>query len=170
MRIELRDLDDSGKDFDITFEPDAVDLIGKFSKLGEPARFCGKIVKDEWLTSVQASARVRVKRRCDRCFGPGELEHSVEVDEVYVFHADLSEDREKSLDAKDRDYSVLDNAFVDLKEVFTEQVLVSLPDTFLCSDDCTGLCPVCGQRKDNGDCGCEEDEIDPRWEALRGLK
>ena len=39
----------------------------------------------------------------------------------------------------------------------------------LCREDCKGLCPVCGKDLNDGDCGCDRTERDPRFESLRAL-
>ena len=51
-----------------------------------------------------------------------------------------------------------------------EEFALALPVKPLCRPDCKGLCPTCGHNKNHGDCGCEENEGDPRLAALRGLK
>ena len=45
--------------------------------------------------------------------------------------------------------------------------MLSLPEGVLCSEGCRGLCPVCGKNLNDGDCGCGNDDTDPRLEALR---
>ena len=39
----------------------------------------------------------------------------------------------------------------------------------LCREDCKGLCPHCGKDLNEGPCGCEPRQIDPRLEALKKL-
>jgi transcription initiation factor IIE alpha subunit len=31
-------------------------------------------------------------------------------------------------------------------------------------------CPKCGADLNQGDCGCDNEEIDPRWEKLKNFK
>jgi uncharacterized protein len=40
----------------------------------------------------------------------------------------------------------------------------------LCGDNCRGICPRCGINRNRTECSCEEKFVDPRWDALRGLK
>ena len=68
------------------------------------------------------------------------------------------------------EYSVIEGDVLDLKEVFAEQLLLEMPDRFVCADDCMGLCVECGRKKDHAECDCGEDDIDPRWAALKNLK
>ena len=39
----------------------------------------------------------------------------------------------------------------------------------LCSEDCKGLCPKCGRDLNEGECGCDLKEPDPRLAVLAQL-
>ena len=41
--------------------------------------------------------------------------------------------------------------------------------TYLCKEDCKGLCPHCGADRNETDCCCEKKQIDPRFAALHAL-
>jgi uncharacterized protein len=60
-------------------------------------------------------------------------------------------------------------AELDLVPYVWEVLLLNLPERALCSEDCRGLCPICGHNRNEGDCGCREDGVDPRFDVLRGL-
>lgn len=62
-----------------------------------------------------------------------------------------------------------DGEAIDLGEWLDGQAALMLPDHVLCRPDCPGLCPRCGARRADGDCGCREPS-DARWSALAGLK
>ena len=62
-----------------------------------------------------------------------------------------------------------DESFDYEQEVVTE-VLISFPSKHLCSEDCKGLCPVCGCNLNEQKCSCVQKELDPRLEVLRNLK
>lgn len=59
---------------------------------------------------------------------------------------------------------------VDLAEALREEILLALPTYPVCRAECGGLCPKCGVRRDDEECGCSFDEPDPRWDALRALR
>ena len=76
-----------------------------------------------------------------------------------------------------------ENAFgttVDLTDDLREDILVALPQHFLCTEECRGLCPTCGQNLNHGSCDCPppEDEAEPPevsdqaspWSQLDHLK
>ena len=72
-----------------------------------------------------------------------------------------------------------DEEFVDITEDIRAELLINLPANLLCSDDCAGLCPVCGANKNIQECDCviesddfessADDEPSP-WDALDKLK
>jgi uncharacterized protein len=59
---------------------------------------------------------------------------------------------------------------VDLRPLLIEQIQLDVPMKPLCRTDCAGLCPTCGANLNQGACGCQTEEIDPRWEALKALR
>ena len=50
-----------------------------------------------------------------------------------------------------------------------EHLIVSIPITVACREDCQGLCSNCGQNLNKGKCDCES-VVDSRWDALKKLK
>ncbi|MEA1960367.1 MAG: DUF177 domain-containing protein [Bacillota bacterium] len=67
------------------------------------------------------------------------------------------------------DFIVFSGDEVDITARVQEQIFLSIPMNPLCSLECKGLCPICGNDKNTGNCSCEEREIDPRWEKLKNL-
>ncbi len=58
---------------------------------------------------------------------------------------------------------------LDLEELSYGELLMDVDSVLLCKDTCAGLCLRCGQKKE--DCDCKEEKIvDPRWQALLGLR
>jgi uncharacterized protein len=70
----------------------------------------------------------------------------------------------------DLDVSIYDGEKIDLTDLVREQILLDLPTQILCQEDCKGLCQKCGANLNEVNCNCEENEIDPRWSALKNLK
>lgn len=59
---------------------------------------------------------------------------------------------------------------VDLREIALEQVHLNLPLKPVCREDCKGLCPVCGNNRNQNPCACQVDAPDPRLAPLLDLK
>ena len=69
----------------------------------------------------------------DRAGGRGRLEEQLEADDYMMFH---------------------DGRQLDLREQVRESLLLELPITPHCREDCRGLCPRCGADLNEGPCGC----------------
>ena len=46
--------------------------------------------------------------------------------------------------------------FLDLHSAVREALFDAYPSKALCREDCAGLCPVCGQNRNDGPCACEK--------------
>ena len=82
----------------------------------------------------------------------------------HTFH--ISEMFSKSPGADD-EVILLDSGNIDLSEVTDRAFVGSIPIKYLCSEDCKGLCSVCGANLNRESCSCEEDNIDPRLAKLK---
>ncbi len=69
----------------------------------------------------------------------------------------------------DGDYIEAPDHTIDLDAPVTADILLSLPSKHLCKEDCKGLCPKCGKNLNEGECGCDLREVDPRLEVLKSL-
>ncbi|MEG1875252.1 MAG: DUF177 domain-containing protein [Angelakisella sp.] len=94
---------------------------------------------------------------CDRCLTPFTLEVKQQL-----LHTVL-----RSLNGRDDDdFVVVPDGIVELDELATNDIILSLPGKFLCKEDCKGLCPICGCNLNTESCGCQQKQADPRLAAL----
>lgn len=56
---------------------------------------------------------------------------------------------------------------VDIYEMLLENIYLAISIKPLCSPDCKGLCPQCGQNLNDEQCDCEREMVDPRMEKLK---
>lgn len=63
-----------------------------------------------------------------------------------------------------------ETAELDLRSWARDALALALPTQIICSEDCAGLCPVCGENLNRAPDHAHEREPDPRWAALRELK
>jgi uncharacterized protein len=97
---------------------------------------------------------------CARCLDPIASTLEVDLQELYAYpESDATEDEAERLDGD----------LLDLEPVLRDAVVLALPLTPLCREDCGGLCVVCGARRDDVDCGHEAEPTDPRWAVLNDL-
>jgi uncharacterized protein len=65
--------------------------------------------------------------------------------------------------------SRLEGDLLDLTPTLRDAVVLALPLTPLCQEDCLGLCATCGERLDDLPEHHSHDTTDARWGALAGL-
>lgn len=58
---------------------------------------------------------------------------------------------------------------LDLSEIVRQGLTLALPMVPICRNNCQGLCPNCGINWNEGDCDCQEEQLDPRFAALKKL-
>lgn len=112
---------------------------------------------------VSGAARAPLSGECARCLEP--LTSSIEVDfqELYVY----SDTR--SGESAEEDERRLEGDFIDLQPVVRDAMVLALPLSPLCQDDCPGLCSECGVRLADAGPDHDHDAVDPRWAALQGM-
>ena len=117
--------------------------------------------------------RAQVLATCDRCLGPATLDLAGELDEYFLFEEPSEDEIGDDEDIADFALVSSDNTF-DLAPALCASLAMETPFVVLCSDDCKGLCPVCGQNLNEADCGHaalkEEERLENSpFAALKGL-
>jgi uncharacterized protein len=147
---------------------------------GEPAldseetRMTGRTELE--LSAAREGARVKlagkikatVEYDCDRCLSPQTVKIDQDFDLLYIPPAGTEGEHE--LGERDLSVGFYQGDFIDADDLVREQVVLALPMVKLCADECRGLCPECGANLNQGACSCPVQQVDPRWEALKGLK
>ncbi len=104
---------------------------------------------------------------CSRCLAPVPWHMEDHFSSEYRHPSQAPGEGEFVVQDGDLDVAFLQNHELDLGDMATEQVMLSLPMRIVCDEGCAGLCPRCGANRNlEGACRCEP-EIDPRWDALR---
>jgi uncharacterized protein len=58
---------------------------------------------------------------------------------------------------------------VDTREAIRQNLVLALPISTLCREDCAGLCEHCGKDLNDGPCDCKPEVVDDRFAVLREL-
>lgn len=138
---------------------DKITFNGQEYTFTSPMSVEGVIKNNGGILYLEAHVRTEFVTNCARC-----LE---EITEGFEF--DLSEEFTSGEIEEDSIYLPIISNTIDLKSAVEENFCTSLPIRFLCSDDCKGLCHNCGKNLNEGDCGCDTEEIDPRMEILKSF-
>ena len=102
---------------------------------------------------VLATGRLRATLglQCDRCLKPARIEADAPINLLYL--PPEADEKAEVEEEEAVDYAEHDNHSVDLEGILRELLILSVPMTVRCKEDCRGLCPTCGQDRNEVDCG-----------------
>lgn len=121
---------------------------------------------------VKGRVATRVHQVCGRCLAPMSSSVQGTVDVLYEHNEDLLKPEVVVYGTEGLNIFYFDGDVVRPGEQVREALLLEVPPFPVCSPQCKGLCPVCGEDLNAGPCGCADDgSADPDWKRkLRGLK
>lgn len=99
--------------------------------------------------------------QCSRCLEPLDGTVTVFLTELFAY-PDSATDQTTD---DDEIHRIVDDR-IDLEQSVIDAIGLELPMSPLCSEDCVGLCQVCGVRLAVAEPGHGHDLIDPRWAKL----
>ena len=176
MQFKVKDIGEDGLDVDLPITaswlerecPDAGVAVGP-----KGVRFTGRLERsaDDYLLRGRLSGAFVTP--CARCLEPAALPLAVDVSVVYV--EEFAGGAAKDADDEDDDAPDVirfTEGLVDLGSELREEILLALPVSVLCREDCAGLCPVCGGNRNTSPCACEERQRQQqsKFAALAKLK
>ncbi len=147
MLLDLRKLKRTGKDaqdfyFEYTPEIDLAESLPS-CKLNLPIKITGRIsLTGEHSAYVEGDIGFSITGECTRCLSDATNYYNAE------FGEEISED--------ELDGYALINDTVDLTKIVEDAILMNLPLTFLCKEDCKGLCFKCGKNLNESECECKK--------------
>ncbi len=111
---------------------------------------------------------------CIRCLDPVEVVVDRKIQELYRYEPTNEKGRKKRRDDEDVDLEgeeelQMEGDLMDLEIPVIDAIILTLPVNPLCSDECLGLCPDCGEKWENLPEGHAHEVIDARWSGLDGL-
>ena len=133
-------------------------FLGEVYRFREPISVEGSISNNGKSLIFRAECEGTLETSCARCLKDIEAKVTFPVDENLV----RAEDSENA----DEDSILFEGNTVEIDEIILNSFLMNVPSRFLCKEDCKGLCAKCGADLNEGDCGCDNESIDPRWAGL----
>ena len=103
---------------------------------------------------------------CDRCLEPVATVFNLNISRITKGNVtDESEVESEDLD----EANYIDGYTLDVDQLVGSEILIGWPTKILCSEDCKGICNVCGQNLNQGTCNCEDTSLDPRMSVIRDV-
>jgi uncharacterized protein len=119
---------------------------------------------------VTGSVTAPLSGECARCLAPVASSVTASFTELYLYARDgrHPRDRHDEQTEQDDEERYLDGDLLDLEPALRDAVVLALPMSPLCRDDCPGLCVECGVPLAEAGPGHRHDETpDPRWAGLK---
>ncbi len=151
--------DNSVLEIEHSLDMSDVDFMGNFP-LKNPVKISGSVSNKASVVSLKLLIEYMFDAPCDRCGVDAIHNHTVTVDKLLA----TSIERQES----DTIITVPDMKF-DVDEFVYSEVILDLPAKHLCKETCKGLCVKCGKNLNEGECGCDTREVDPRLSKLLEL-
>ena len=117
-----------------------------------------KIEYMEGTISVKGFITGSYTAQCGICLAETKDDFDITFDERFLH---LSADIDNS------DDYMYDGGYINLTVPLIDNILLSFPGVILCSEDCKGLCEVCGVNLNETQCSCEKHEINIKMEKLK---
>jgi len=119
---------------------------------------------------IQGRYTVELKAQCDRCLVEARFPLDAGFDLFYQPASNIARDEEIEIDEGEAEIGFYEHGGLELEDILREQILLALPMQRVCSENCKGICPVCGKNRNQSDCDCHVPKADDRWGALRKLE
>jgi uncharacterized protein len=170
--ISLQDLDFRSVRFQVDIPAGKIDFDNKLNQAsdlhaeGEASLLSHSLGE----IRVQGELRVETATACDRCLEAIKLPIQSQFDLVYMPAGDAPNGGEDEIDEAAVEVGFYEGNGLELDDVLREVVLLALPMQIVCSEACKGMCPVCGQNRNQVDCNCQTKAADDRWNSLKNLR
>ena len=111
----------------------------------------------------------KIELTCSRCLSLFGWTLTVNIEDEYFPTTDVRSGAQLALPEETGGLTIDEHHIIDLTEAMRQYLSLATPMKPLCSEDCAGLCPVCGHNLNQGPCNCPLQETDPRWAKLSTL-
>jgi uncharacterized protein len=176
--FHVRDLELKPVRFDVELPPGTIEFLDPKLKQAGPLQAVGQaelVMGSDAEIRVTGEVKVQLQAECDRCLEPSDFPVDSSF-ELYYRPVDAGMGaravrvEEKAIDAGEAEMGFYEGDGLALEDVLREFVLLALPMQKLCNENCKGICPVCGQHRNQNDCSCQTTAGDNRWAALKELR
>ena len=107
---------------------------------------------------VEGTLHATRDTECVRCLSVYPLQAEVNMSELYTYPPE-----------PEAEWTIDEDCVLNITSLLRELLLVEEPIQALCSRDCKGLCPACGQDWNLDGCACARESGDARFAVLQEL-
>jgi uncharacterized protein len=171
MLLELNKIPADGARIDRTY-PAAAFTRGADDefRVAAPVSLHIKVVKDKQRYRLAGQLVTTLELCCGRCVENFALPVDVAFDLAYAPHTVNTGEGEVEIEEDDLTTAYYRDDVIDLADLMREQFYLVLPMKPLCTEECRGLCPMCGTNLNRSSCQCVAEWDDPRLAPLKSLR
>jgi uncharacterized protein len=173
MRFVVEEIPESGMELTRDLEtPWVAPLVGpQFHTVDATLRLVLSLTRSGHSVAARGHLTGPLGFICSRCAEEAPFQVDHEFSHLFVEAEDASGQIPEDVgDVETLESTEFEGREIDLEPLVAEELVLSLPTVPLCSEDCKGVCQRCGSNRNEGDCGCDIRDVDPRWEQLRDIK
>lgn len=111
-----------------------------------PVQVTGKIANHAGVVTLTMQISFSLLVTCDRCLKQTVQAFSYDEEHLVV--------RKLHGEENEENYVIAKAESIDVAEIAMSDLILELPTKLLCSEDCKGLCPMCGCDKNTTECNC----------------
>lgn len=109
---------------------------------------------------VQVKMQADILAECVRCLNEFSQHLETDYTDLYAFTHNS---------AAESGLILPENGKINLAPSLRDEMLLSIPINPVCTPDCKGLCPICGENLNESKCNHSTPDIDPRLDKLKSL-
>ena len=179
LPVRITDIPESGILIEREESPEVFPILKDLEKTGEckfisPIKLSVEVKAIGQMYRMSGSFNTDVQLNCSRCLSEFKKPLSEVFDMAFAHSGSDTTDegdyQDKELTAEEIGVTYFHGEEIDLKDALQQQLIMSLSQRPLCKEACRGLCQKCGANLNDGDCRCTKDQINDRFEILKGLK
>jgi uncharacterized protein len=119
---------------------------------------------------IRGALTVGGKGLCDRCLEAATFPIDKQFDLVYLPADEAATSPENEVGEGGIEVGYYEGVGLSLNDVLREVVLLALPMQLICTEGCKGICPQCGENRNERECDCHPAAVDDRWSKLKNFR
>lgn len=162
MKIQLADIKNGNerrKEINYHFKMDPFYFEGDKINLASEVVVNGTAIIDDDLIIMQVNIKVSLELNCSRCLETFIYPIDIDIEERFTNNSRIGND----------EVMFVEGDVIDITEIAQNAIISTLPIKRLCSENCKGLCHVCGINLNKGTCTCSNEDVDLRLIDLKAL-
>ncbi len=175
MQIELKDIKAGELEQEYSCTVDDFPQLQDFIAAGEvkfypPLEFKLRLQQTGKFVEVDGRLDAVIGLKCGRCLGSYDLPLAENFAFTFVPQPKTTEFVEEvELEAAELDLTTYKDEILDLQDPLQEQLLMAIPISPICCEECLGLCPECGVNMNITRCDCVKKIFNNKFNILSEL-